>query len=104
MGIGVEQIFGKLGGFFSVNVNPIALDAIGWKFFAIYCGWITFEFLTVFFFYPETYNRTLEELAFLFEDKALIEKQAATVEKQIHEEHEHPAGEKHGATTVERSV
>lgn len=64
MGIGIEQIFGKAGGFFSTNVNPIALTAIDWKFFAIYCGWIIFEFLTVFFLYPETYNRTLEELAF----------------------------------------
>jgi hypothetical protein len=64
MGIGIEQIFGKLGGFFSTNVNPLALKAIDWKFFAIYCGWITFEFLTVYLLYPETYNRTLEELAF----------------------------------------
>ena len=63
MGIGVEQIFGKLGGFFSTNVNPLALKAIDWKFFAIYCGWITFEFFTVYLLYPETYNRTLEELA-----------------------------------------
>ena len=64
MGIGVEQIFGKCGGFFSNNVNPIALTHIGWKFFAIYCGWIFFEFSFVYFFYPETYGRTLEELAF----------------------------------------
>jgi MFS family permease len=64
MGIGVEQVFGKLGGFFSTNVNPLALSAINWKFFAIYCGWITFELLTVYFLYPETYNRTLEELTF----------------------------------------
>ena len=64
MGIGIEQIFGKCGGFFSTNVNPIALKAIDWKYFAIYCGWITFEFLTIYFLYPETYNRTLEELAF----------------------------------------
>jgi hypothetical protein len=64
MGIGIEQIFGKLGGFFSTNVNPLALKAIDWKFFAIYCGWIAFEFATVYLLYPETYNRTLEELAF----------------------------------------
>jgi hypothetical protein len=63
-GIGVEQFFGKSGGFFSQNVNPIALDAIGWKFFAIYCGWLVFEFFFQFTFYPETYGRTLEELAF----------------------------------------
>jgi hypothetical protein len=64
MGIGIEQIFGKLAGFFSVYVNPIAFDAIEWKYLAIYCGWITFEFTFVYFMYPETYNRTLEELAF----------------------------------------
>ena len=64
MGIGFEQIFGKLGGFFSINVNPIAMRALSWKYFAIYCGWITFEFLFVYFMYPETYNRTLEELTF----------------------------------------
>lgn len=64
MGIGIEQIFGKLAGFFSVYVNPIALDAIQWKYLAIYCGWLTFEFTFVYFMYPETYNRTLEELAF----------------------------------------
>lgn len=31
---------------------------------AIYCGWIFFEFCFQFIFYPETYGRTLEELAF----------------------------------------
>jgi len=89
MGIGIEQIFGKCAGFFSTNVNPIALDHIGWKFFAIYCGWITFEFLIVFFFYPETHGRTLEELAFLFEDKELADKAVAAVEKQIHSDEPH---------------
>ncbi|KFY68333.1 hypothetical protein V496_01153 [Pseudogymnoascus sp. VKM F-4515 (FW-2607)] len=83
-GIGVEQLFGKLGGFFSSNVNPIALDAISWKFLAIYCGWIFFELIFVYTFYPETYGRTLEELAFLFEDKALADKAVEAVEKQIH--------------------
>ncbi|KAJ4301699.1 hypothetical protein N0V90_003792 [Kalmusia sp. IMI 367209] len=105
MGIGVEQIFGKLGGFFSTNVNPKALNAIDWKFLAIYCGWITFEFITVYLLYPETYNRTLEELAFLFEDKELADKQAAAVEKQIHEGGElGHVDEKHLATQTERAI
>ncbi|CAG8952453.1 hypothetical protein HYFRA_00001200 [Hymenoscyphus fraxineus] len=83
-GIGIEQIFGKAGGFFSQNVNPIAMNAIGWKFFAIYCGWIAFEFSFIYFLYPETSGRTLEELAFLFEDKDLAERAVIAVEKQIH--------------------
>ncbi len=36
--------------------------------------------------YPETAGRTLEELAFLFEDKALAEQAVVAVEKQIHQE------------------
>lgn len=63
-GIGVQQLFGKLAGFFSTNVNPIALDAIRWKYLAIYCGWIFFEFCIIYALYPETSGRTLEELAF----------------------------------------
>jgi hypothetical protein len=63
-GIGVQQIFGKLAGFFSTNVNSIALSAIKWRYAAIYCGWIFFELIIVFLLYPETSGRTLEELAF----------------------------------------
>jgi len=63
-GIGMQQVFGKLAGFFSTNVNPKALNALNWKYMAIYCGWIFFELIFVYLFYPETYNRTLEELAF----------------------------------------
>jgi sugar porter (SP) family MFS transporter len=83
-GIGIQQFFGKLAGFFSTNVNSIALDAIQWRYLAIYCGWIAFEFIIIFFLYPETSGRTLEELTFLFEDQELNNKAVAAVEKQIH--------------------
>ncbi|AEO67895.1 uncharacterized protein THITE_2117062 [Thermothielavioides terrestris NRRL 8126] len=83
-GIGVQQIFGKLAGFFSTNVNSIALDAIKWIYLAIYCGWIFFELCIVYWLYPETSGRTLEELAFLFEDSSLNERTVSAVEKQIH--------------------
>jgi len=95
-GIGVQQIFGKLAGFFSTNVNSIALTAISWRYMAIYCGWIFFELVIVFFLYPETSGRTLEELAFLFEDASLNDRAVAAVEKQIHygdERAEHEEGQ-----------
>jgi sugar porter (SP) family MFS transporter len=97
-GIGVQQFFGKAAGFFSNNVNSIAIDAIKWRFLAIYCGWIAFEFLIIFFFYPETSNRTLEELAFLFEDEELNNRGTAAVEKKIQfgDEHDHNS---YGETT-----
>ncbi|KAK8055687.1 hypothetical protein PG993_000914 [Apiospora rasikravindrae] len=93
-GIGVQQIFGKLGGFFSTYVNPLAMDAIGWKFMAAYTGWLAFENIFIFLFYPETYGRTLEELAFLFESDALVAQQTEAVEKVVHNlEHDEPKGE-----------
>lgn len=82
-GIGVQQIFGKLAGFFSTNVNSIALNKIAWKYLAIYCGWIFFEFAIIYSLYPETSGRTLEELAFLFEDKEYNDRMASAVEKHI---------------------
>lgn len=104
MGIGIEQVFGKLGGFFSVNVNPKALTAIGWKYFAIYCAWIFFELTFIFFMYPETYNRTLEELAFLFEDKELADQAVAAVEKQIHAVDGQLGDKENTVTAVERAA
>ncbi|KAF2014569.1 general substrate transporter [Aaosphaeria arxii CBS 175.79] len=104
MGIGIEQIFGKLGGFFSVNVNPKALTAIDWKFFAIYCGWICFEFSFQFFMYPETYNRTLEELTFLFEDKELADQAVAAVEKQMADKDGQLTEKDNTVTNVERAI
>ncbi|TLS20827.1 uncharacterized protein PpBr36_10681 [Pyricularia pennisetigena] len=82
-GIGVQQIFGKAGGFFSTYVNPIAINALDWRYFAIYCGWIGFEFIFIYLMYPETYGRTLEELTFLFEGKEYTDQANAAVQKQL---------------------
>ncbi|PVH67680.1 hypothetical protein DL98DRAFT_662526 [Cadophora sp. DSE1049] len=66
-GISWFQLFGKGAGFFSTFVNPIALDAITWRYLIVYVVWLCFEIIFIYFIFPETYNRTLEELSFLFE-------------------------------------
>ncbi|KAF8864363.1 MFS sugar transporter-like protein [Acephala macrosclerotiorum] len=83
-GIGVEQFFVRGAGFFTTFINPIGMDGAGWKYLIMYIAMICLEILTIFFFYPETYGRTLEELSFLFEDEELTEKQVVAVEKTIH--------------------
>lgn len=53
--------------FFGTNVNPIGLDTvngIGWKFLIVYSVWIAIEAILIYFLWPETSGRTLEELAF----------------------------------------
>jgi hypothetical protein len=63
-GISVFQLFGRLASFFTTFVNPIGLDSVGWKYLISYCCWLAYEVIFVYFFFPETFGRTLEELAF----------------------------------------
>lgn len=67
--------------FFNTYVNPIALDAIGWKYYIVYCVWILVEIATVYFFFPETSGRSLEELSFMFESKEVRDKVEANTHK-----------------------
>lgn len=73
-GIALFQFFGRGAGFATTFINPIGLERIAWKYFITYCVILVFEIIFVYFFFAETSGRTLEELAFLFEDKALAEK------------------------------
>lgn len=63
-GIAIFQLFGRLAGFFTTFVNPIGLDGVGWRYLISYCCWLAFEVAFVYFMFPETFGRTLEELAF----------------------------------------
>ncbi|KAG6839620.1 hypothetical protein H0H87_000390 [Tephrocybe sp. NHM501043] len=58
---------------FNQYVNPIALDAIKWKYYVVYCCWLLFELVFLYFFLIETKNRTLEETAALFDGEEALE-------------------------------
>ena len=45
--------------------------------------WILVEIATVYTFFPETHNRTLEELSFMFEGREAQEKVARGTEKVL---------------------
>jgi hypothetical protein len=49
-------------------VNPIAMDAIDWKYYIVFCCILVVELTVVYFFYVETSGRTLEEVAEVFGD------------------------------------
>ncbi|KAG6840472.1 hypothetical protein C0991_006498 [Blastosporella zonata] len=58
---------------FNQYVNPIALDALRWKYYVVYCCWLCFELVYLYFFVIETKNRTLEETAALFDGEDAVE-------------------------------
>ncbi|KAH3677268.1 hypothetical protein WICPIJ_008983, partial [Wickerhamomyces pijperi] len=53
---------------FNGFVNPIAMDAIEWKYYIVYVCILAVEVVVVFLFFPETSGRTLEEVAEVFGD------------------------------------
>ncbi|KFY94732.1 hypothetical protein V500_03095 [Pseudogymnoascus sp. VKM F-4518 (FW-2643)] len=59
-----------LANLFSGYTNPIALAAIGWKYYIVWCCVLISNFFIMYFFYPETKNLSLEEVAQMFDDSA----------------------------------
>lgn len=95
-GIAVFQLFGRLAGFFTTFVNPIGLRNISWKWLLVYVAWLAYEVVFCWFMFPETANRTLEELAFLFEGEERAHQAAQAVEKvtAVHREDSITVGDK----------
>ncbi|KAL1845006.1 hypothetical protein VTK73DRAFT_1348 [Phialemonium thermophilum] len=69
-GCALTQLSTYAGIFFNTFVNPIALDAIGWKYYVVFAVILVFILITVYFLYPETRGHSLEEMAVVF-DKTL---------------------------------
>ncbi|KAK6462000.1 putative hexose transporter [Scheffersomyces coipomensis] len=49
-------------------VNPIAMAALDWKYYIVWCCVLAFELVIVYFFFVETFGYTLEEVAIVFGD------------------------------------
>jgi MFS family permease len=61
-------VFGA--GFFNQYVNPVALAAIKWKFYFVYLACLVMFFVIIYFLFPETKGRTLEEIAIVFDGQS----------------------------------
>jgi hypothetical protein len=67
MGISVLVLANKASLFMNQFVNPIAMDALGWKYYCVYIGWLLVEIITVYLFFPETKGFSLEDISEIFE-------------------------------------
>lgn len=53
--------------FFNTFVNPIALEAIGWKYYFVFLVVCAVQIVNIYFTFPEVKGRTLEEIAEVFD-------------------------------------
>jgi hypothetical protein len=75
-------------------VNPIAMKHIGWKYYIVFCCILGILFTLVWFLFPETKGRTLEQIAEVFDGK----KPDA---KHMEETSQEKIGEKNGSIVIE---
>ncbi|KAL4885195.1 general substrate transporter [Aspergillus karnatakaensis] len=66
-GFSVLMFCGKAANFINTFVNPIGLDAIGWKYYIVYVGWLVVETGCVWMFFVETKGPSLEAIAERFD-------------------------------------
>lgn len=82
-GVALTQLSTASAIFFNIFVNPIALDAIGWKYYIVFAVILLIITVTIYFFYPETMGHSLEEMAIVFDgiEAAVISENAARTVK-----------------------
>jgi hypothetical protein len=66
-GISMALMSTQLAVFFNIFVNPIALEAIQWKYYLVYVAILIGITVVIWFFYPETNGHSLEEMARVFD-------------------------------------
>ncbi|KAI5477364.1 hexose transporter [Pseudohyphozyma bogoriensis] len=70
-GLGIEYLCVYIALVFNSYLNPIALDALGWKYYLVYVFILAAMVVTVYFFFPETRGKSLEEISDIFDHKDL---------------------------------
>ncbi|KAI8316759.1 Lactose permease [Colletotrichum sp. SAR11_59] len=69
-GTALTQMSTYFGIFFNVFVNPIAFDAVGWKYYLVFVVILIIGTVIIYFFYPENRGHTLEEMAVIFDGES----------------------------------
>lgn len=77
-GLAITLTTDSLACFFNQYVNPVAFSALHWKYFSIYVGCLVIVLGLVYFFFPETQGKSLEEVSRIFEKRNISENSSPT--------------------------
>ncbi|GAB7347320.1 hypothetical protein MBLNU459_g3398t1 [Dothideomycetes sp. NU459] len=91
-GIALFWLLTGAAGAFNTYVNPLGIDAFGWKFYFFYVAWIAVEFAVVYLLFIETKGPSLEQVALLFDGKDAKVSTANPVAAEMVEEKEKTGG------------
>lgn len=89
-GLNISQFMQTLTLIYNGYVNPVAMDAIGWKYYIVWTVYLSVELVVVFFFFPETRlhkDVTLEEIGQIFGDEMADPRELLVREQKAQVEH-----------------
>jgi len=66
-GYTIEQMFTYGAGLFNGFANPVAMEALSWKYYIVWVVMLVVWFTLIWFLFPETSGLTLEEVSQLFD-------------------------------------
>lgn len=78
---GLSTAVSWLFNYLVAEVTPVAFNNIGWKYFIVYCCLNALFVPTIYFFFPETAGRSLEEIDQIFEASTSIFDTVSTAKK-----------------------
>lgn len=61
------QLSGNLAGVYNSFANPVAMKAITWKYYIVWCVMLAIHLAVMYFYFPETKDLGLEEVAVIFD-------------------------------------
>lgn len=67
-GLAITLTTDSLACFFNQYVNPVAFGVLRWKYFLIYVCCLVFFLGVIYFLFPETQGKSLEEVARIFDE------------------------------------
>ncbi|KAK7397901.1 hypothetical protein QQX98_012736 [Neonectria punicea] len=73
-GNAVGQIVASIAGIVGQYSTGVAIEYIGYYYYLVFIFWDCFEVIIVYFFFPETKGRTLEEINEIFDDPHPVKK------------------------------
>lgn len=81
-GLAVTLSVDAIACFFNQYVNPVAFSAMQWKYYIVYVGCLTFFLGSVYFLFPETKGRSLEEVSRIFDHRDIRGVEVADEKKE----------------------
>lgn len=79
-GIAVTLSVDAVACFFNQYVNPVAFTAIAWKYYCVFLGCLVVFLILIYFLFPETKGRSLEEVATIFDKEKKLEGESEKTE------------------------